>query len=99
MHLDPAGQSLELVHVGVVPHGVQPAQQNTSPSVVLLQRQIGSQTSLPHESSTNGSHDQVQRSGDVTANAGVLRLDRTGAVHAIAAPAPIRFSAFRREIP
>ena len=33
------------------------------------------------------------------ANAGVLMLVKTGAVHAIAAPAPIRFSILRREVP
>src|SRR6266516_6856910 len=35
----------------------------------------------------------------LAANAGVLILVRTGAVQAIAAPAPIRLSIFRREIP
>jgi len=34
-----------------------------------------------------------------TANAGVLRLVKTGAVQATAAPAPIRLSIFLREIP
>src|SRR6266511_1757485 len=34
-----------------------------------------------------------------TANAGVLRLVKTGAVQATAAPAPIRWSIFLREIP
>ena len=36
---------------------------------------------------------------DRAANAGVLMLVRTGAVQAMAAPAPIRFNIFRREIP
>jgi hypothetical protein len=37
--------------------------------------------------------------GGVAANAGVLMLVRMGADHATAAPAPIRLSIFRREIP
>jgi hypothetical protein len=37
--------------------------------------------------------------GSFCAKAGVLRLVRTGADHAMAAPAPIRLSALRREIP
>jgi hypothetical protein len=35
----------------------------------------------------------------LAANAGVLMLVRTGAVQAMAMPAPIRLSTFRREIP
>lgn len=38
------------------------------------------------------------QTGEPWANAGVLRLVSTGAVQAIAAPAPIRFSILRREM-
>ena len=81
-----------------MPHGVHPFQQNTSPSVVALHRQAGMPEQVPHDTFTKGTHVNPQTAGDVDANAGVPRLVSTGAVQAIAAPAPMRFRIFRREI-
>jgi hypothetical protein len=77
------------------------AAQKQSPSVVTEQRQ--STSTVPQAVETPEVKQVVHVSphleDPVWANAGVRRLERNGALHAAAAaPAPIRFRAFRREI-
>ena len=98
MHRSPAWQS------AVVEHGPEPnasAAQKQAPSVVTEQRQPS-----PHAADTGvhpvEKHDEqgeLHAEDTVCANAGMRKLVSTGADHAIAAPAPIRLSILRRDIP
>jgi hypothetical protein len=65
------------------------------PASEVVQKHVGllPQIGAPHAQPGPG----VQ--AGVAANAGVLMLVSTGAVQAMAMPAPTRFSIFRREIP
>ena len=82
----PAGHSPLFVQSSVVPQ-VKSLEQNSFPSVSVRQKHSGETL----QSSKHGHR-------AYWANAGVRRLDSTGADQATAAPAPIRFSILRREM-
>jgi hypothetical protein len=94
MHRRGAVQSSEVVQFSSSVNTFRPQKQ--SPSVVSVQWQLA-----PQKGASN-----MKQSGHVVshggnpywANAGVRRLDSTGADQAMAAPAPMRFSILRREI-
>jgi hypothetical protein len=90
-----AAQSAVLAHVLNVRNTSSPQKQ--SPSVVTEQRQFDPQTA-----ETGGLQKQVEHAPvgahGYAAKAGVRRLLNTGAVQAMAAPAPIRLSIRRLEI-
>jgi hypothetical protein len=103
MHAQPAGQLAEEVQLLVPAQAMSPPQKHP-PSVVVEHRQMGPPSICPHSEDAGGQPVEkhaVQGAVQATyrcPKAGDRRLVRTGAVHAIAAPAPMRLSILRREI-
>jgi hypothetical protein len=101
MQRSPPAQSLVLSQ-SLVPVQISSEAQKQSPSVVWEQKH-SPKVLLPQCASSLPQKVPWQGSAQVfvgeAANAGVRMLVSTGADHATAAPAPIRFSILRREIP
>jgi hypothetical protein len=97
MQVSPSGQSSLVAHAPAAAHDLGDTQTHPLPSTRGKQKQSPT-GSVPQPSGGHARHVSGHRSGYAWANAGVLRLDRTGADHAIAAPAPTRFSILLREM-